>query len=108
MRKILYELKDKYKSVLSDVSAWHAPSDDYYEFKEFMMEQIQKSIEFDCGTSYYENNDIVEQSAREWASAQMAALTKSIAYHHEQQAKEEKTVAGRNKWVRALRESLGE
>lgn len=45
------DLKIKYESMLAKVLSWKPPTPDHVNFKDFMIEQIQSSIKFDCNSS---------------------------------------------------------
>lgn len=41
-------IRERYLKMLEEVEAWEPPSDKHIEFKNFMNEQLENSIEFDC------------------------------------------------------------
>ena len=100
-------LRDKYEAMLRRVDAWEPPSADHQGLKEFMREQITKSIEWDCG-DFYEREKVERLTAEKWCDTEMESETRSLAYHTEEYRKEKERVEGRNKWIRELRESLGQ
>lgn len=94
-----------YLVMLAKAKAWVSPSPDHDRLKEFMVEQITKSIDFDCDESY-----IIQPTPRatgaEWAATQAACLNRDIAYHEKEHASEVERAASRTRWVQALRQSL--
>lgn len=50
------DLFHRYIKMLSMVKAWQPPTPDHAGLKEFMSEQINSSIEFDCDNDYYHKN----------------------------------------------------
>ena len=46
-------LEAKYRAMLEKVVDWNPPSEDHVRLREFMIEQIEQSINYDCDT-YYE------------------------------------------------------
>jgi len=99
-------LREKYKTMLDKVKAWIPPTPDHVGFKDFMIEQITKSIEFDCNDNYYSANPPVLKTGQEWLSAQIAKATRDIEYHTAEHAKEVERTESRNAWLRELRASL--
>ena len=100
------DLREKYNHMLSLVEAWDPPSEDHAYFKDFMADQIETSIEFDCNDGYYLNNKPQLLSGTEWAAQETERALKDIVYHTEEHRKEIKRVAARNKWLKDLRDSL--
>lgn len=98
-------LETKYKGMLVVVSLWTPPTDEHVRLKEFMLEQLETSIKHDCGHTYY-IGDIVEKDANTWLSDKLSQLNKSLANSYTEYAKEVERTNNRNKWVKALRDSL--
>lgn len=97
-------LRDKYKAMLAKVQAWKPPTPDHVEMKNFMVQQIEQSIDFDCSTKYLRAP--VQLTPEKWHSQQIESAQKDIAYHTNEQAKEDERTAQRNAWLAALRESV--
>ena len=98
-------LETKYKGMLVVVSLWTPPTEDHIRLKEFMLEQLETSIKHDCGHTY-DIGDIVEKDANTWLSDKLNQLNKSLANSYTEYAKEVDRTNNRNKWVKALRDSL--
>jgi len=99
------DLFDKYTEMLSKVKAWKAPSDDHTEYKKFMIEQIERSIEWDCRKS----TDLSippKPSPEEWVKEKIKGANWDIEYHTKNYNEEAERISGRNKWIKQLRESL--
>ena len=47
----LFEVR--YTTMLDKVKEWTPPTDEHVAFKEFMIQQLTDSIQYDCNTSYY-------------------------------------------------------
>jgi hypothetical protein len=97
------ELRARYEAMLAKAREWEPPTTDHEGLANFMIEQLEQSIEFDCwkgaeppvrvsATEWY--NREVEQAARELQRA-VAAL-----------ADEKDRAEGRSKWVADLKASL--
>ena len=96
------ELKQKYMDMLIQVLDWTPPTPDHKELRNFMITQINESIQHDC----YEPNVPEEISPEKWFDAQISSVNWSITYHTEQSQKEKETCENRTKWVRELKNSL--
>lgn len=99
------ELKNKYLIMLNQVNDWVPPSSDHIHMKEFMVQQIEESIEWDCDVTYYSEPTKLPD-ALEYKNQTLRELEKDIAYHSKQHEEEVERVAQRNNWIKLLRESL--
>lgn len=96
--------RDRYEAMLNKVKAWEPPTTDHIGMKEFMVQQLEESIKFDC--SGYSESPLIQQNGSEWRDSQLAVAKREIAYHTKSNAEELERTATRNAWVKALRESL--
>lgn len=99
------ELRQKYEQMLAAVLSWEAPTPDHAEFKRFMREQIEQSIEFDCSTKWI-STPTERLSGPDWRAKQLGEAVRSIAYHEKEHEAEVRRAADRTAWVKALRNSL--
>jgi hypothetical protein len=99
-------LQVKYEAMLREVNNWVPPSSDYNKFKSFMIDQLTRSIKFDCNTEYYTNNLPVELTGVNWWIKEKTRIDKDILYHEKENAKEIERTEGRNQWIKQLRDSL--
>jgi hypothetical protein len=97
-------LRRKYESMLHKVNAWIPPSNEHNGLKKFMMEQLNKSIEFDCDYSHYKPLQII--SGKDWLIKKRTDLQKSLKYYSESSMRESEVITQRNNWIRRLRESF--
>lgn len=100
------ELRAKYEAMLVWVRDWEPPTPDHEGLKEFMIQQIESSIKFDCNVSYYTENPPVLLTGEQWMGKVAEEAQRSLAYHRKEFEKEAERVSSRNAWVRALRDSL--
>jgi hypothetical protein len=100
--------KEKYSAMLSRVRAWKPPTSDHQGLKDFMIEQITGSIDFDCSIDYYYKHlaGLKPLSGMEWRTKTINDLIRQLGYHKDEHIKEVERAAGRNQWVKDLRESL--
>jgi hypothetical protein len=102
----MIDLRIKYKTMLIQVRDWQPPTSDHQDLKDFMIEQITGSIDFDCDTSYYEKKEITLLTGQQWLEKEKARLLRDLTYHGKEDMEELERVSGRNHWIKALRDSL--
>ena len=100
--------KLRYEKMLEKARSYNPPSIDHYEFKEFMVNQLVDSINFDCDTSYYINaiNALEALDFKQWALYKQEDLLNNIEHHTRLYKEEEERTNSRNEWISKLRESL--
>lgn len=100
------DLRIKYKTMLIQVRDWQPPTSDHQGLKDFMIEQINSSINFDCNSSYDMKEKITLLTGQQWLEKEKARLLRDLTYHVKEDTEEQERTAGRNAWIKALRESL--
>lgn len=101
------ELRERYVAMLAKVQAWEPPTPDHVHFKEFMVEQLTGSIDFDCPSDWPTwRPEPQPKSIEEWKSEKRAKAERDLTYHSEEHAKEIARARERTEWVTALRLSL--
>jgi len=98
------ELKDKYLAMLKQVRNWQPPTGEHVEYKNFMIQQIEQSIDFDCSTTHLSKPTL--KSGRVWLNGKIERALKDLEYHKEGNRKEIERAEGRTEWVNTLRNSL--
>ncbi|GAA5198753.1 hypothetical protein [Microbacterium jejuense] len=94
----------RYTAMLSQVRSWTPPTADHEGLKKFMTEQIEESIQFDCGDY---TPDVPERlPVPEYQSREISRLSDRLSREHRYLADEQSRVASQNAWVDALRGSL--
>ena len=100
------EQRHRYEAMLAKARAFKSPSPDHDNYAKFLVSQLEESIQWDCGTSYYD--ELKQPIAFEaWQSKNINELQRDIEYHRNAHREEEERTASRNRWVRQLKESLG-
>jgi len=98
------ELLERYTKMRIAVQAWQPPTARHTGLKEFMLEQLNKSISFDC-SSYWP--PIPEKvSSGEWRARKIEQVLKDIDYHTRGNLAEIELTEDGNNWIRALYASL--
>jgi len=88
------------------VSDWEPPTPDHRGLRDFMLEQLSTTIQYDGTVNSYYEQKTVPLGGAEWRAREIALEERNIAYHTTQNDEEIKRVSGRNKWIRELRASL--
>jgi hypothetical protein len=102
-------LKSKYESMKAQVQLWTPPTLQHVQFKSFMNEQLDNSIQFDCDVHYAlkELEKKTSMSAMDFYNEKLAKLEWSVKYRDEELEKERIRVEESNKWIMDLYKSLG-
>lgn len=98
------EIRARYEAMLEQARAWVPPTADHVGLKETMVEQLERSIEFDCSDIYPDDPPVL--LAQDWLDNERQGLLRDVEYHAAEDAKEIERARMRTAWVRALRESL--
>ena len=94
----------RYEAMLAAVKAWVPPTPEHVGLQAFMVEQLRESIRFDCGPVTYNSAPLPPPA--EWHAIQIKNTAANLDRNLRSQREEEERVAGRNAWVRSLRQSL--
>jgi hypothetical protein len=96
--------KERYEAMLAHVAAWKPPSPDHHELKQFMRQQLQQSIDFDCRCP---TPLPAKRDAEEWWRDEIKNAERSLKSAAESAASERARVSGRRAWIQSLLASLG-
>ena len=100
-------LRKRYESMLAKVKAWQPPTKDHDNFKKFMVEQLEKSIEWDCDVKYYkEQLEAPRQSPKEWLADMVSQAKRDIEYHTKHLSTDKIRSQERADWIQALMKSV--
>lgn len=100
------EHRARYKAMLAKVEAWRGAPEG---IKEFALEQLQSSLDFDCSPVSGDDPWIGKPKAwsgEEWRRNRIEKLHRDIAYHTKANAEEIERTEARNQWLKTLLESL--
>jgi hypothetical protein len=91
--------------ILAEVNNWNPPTEEHTGIKDFMIDQIKKTIDFDCNSSYH-NKALVEiefdlrnLNSLNIRSSMVEKAKKDLKYHTAENLKELKRCEDSNKWV---------
>lgn len=98
------EIRAKYEAILAQVKKWKPPTKDHKEIKKFMIDQITKSIDWDCSDKRDKKPTPIDGET--WYNNQMESVLHSLQYHKKERAAEIKRAKERTKWIRAYKQSI--
>lgn len=103
--------KAKLETMLSKIKAWPPPTEEHNAFKDFMIDQVKKTIQFDCSDWAVNSLQIHREKMAQLnvATAKtdyIKSLEADIEYHMEELAKEIDRVEKANEWISQLFKSL--
>ena len=96
------EKRNRYNSMIAKVVQWEGAPEG---LKEFMLEQLRSSREFDCGGDPTEYMPAPVE-VTEWYREELRKAARDIEYHEGERAKEIGRTAERNAWLSRLFASL--
>lgn len=99
------ETEKKYNSVLEKAKAWIPPTSDHVGIKEFMVKQIEDSINFDC-KHYKDKKPEPKLSLEDFKSKKYDSVNWSINYHTKEHDAEVKRAKERTEWLTSYVNSL--
>lgn len=97
--------RSKYQAMLDQARAWVPPTHDHTRMREFMIEQIERSILFDCEDEHL-REPVKRLTGAEWRQRETERLADDAAYYSKASCEEIERVNLRNAWIKALRDSL--
>lgn len=96
------ERRLRYQRMLEQVQAWEPPTSEHQGLQDFMVQQLQESIRFDCQI----HDGPTRLTAREWHDREVESAKWSLDYAEREAEAERTRAAERTAWVRSLRGSL--
>lgn len=95
------ELKSSYQSMLEKAEHWQPPTGEHQGLKDFMIQQITSSIQFDCHKYSFQ-----QLTPNEWYAKEIESAEWNVNYHTKEKAAEEVRCEQRSKWVQELKASI--
>ena len=109
-RKVTIEEKEqllnKYNDMLHMVRTWLPPSEEHNNLKEFMIEQIEQSIDFDVNLEYYMQHSVELKSPEQYFIDELSRLKRDVEYHQKGWDDEVRRTQERNDWNQSVFKSL--
>lgn len=109
-----YEQRDKIESFLEQTKAFKAPTSDHSKIAEFMIQQIESTIDFDFSINYYENKlkevdeELKNINPRVIRSDVMKECLEELDYNKDKLNEDKKMCKEHNDWYYQFMESLDE
>jgi hypothetical protein len=103
-RRQARERRSRYQGMLHQVRQWQPPTEEHVALRDFMVEQLERSIDVDCSTTFLDLRKPVQVDRYAEQATERAwqhCLRAEKAWHEEQRRAEQRT-----EWVRSLRRSL--
>jgi len=106
----LIDLEAKYRDMLASVDNWQVPTKEHNGLKEFMIDQINESIKFDCALGFWQNRlvEIEVLSGADWIADKLKEKRAQIRYHKSAHESEILRCKRQHEWINALYNSLPE
>ena len=102
------KLKIRYENMLKQATYWTPPTKEHEGLKQFMIEQLTESMNFDCSFDYYEREleKLKNYTYKEYVKDMCDYNKRDIKYHTEQLKKDADGDNKANKWITDLYKSL--
>lgn len=100
--------RDYMKNILTQVLNWEIPTEDHKNLKDFMIEQLESSIESVLEDGWYDDqiNKYETMTLEEWKEQEYDNLRRNIVFYAEAYSDEVKRVNKCNVWIKELHQSL--
>lgn len=95
---------ERYNRMIAQVEEWEPPSDDHQGLKDFMLEQLTSSMQFDCTKFSMVEPDPLPPA--EYKAGRVAEIREQLSRTRQLRAEEIERTESRNEWLRLLRESV--
>lgn len=95
------KVKSRYEAMIAQVESWDCKAEG---LKDFMLGQLRSGLDFDYVKHY--NPEPEKITGKEWLEKTLNELEKALAYYQEGHEKEIARTNDRNRWLKALWESL--
>lgn len=94
--------RNRYNAMLAEVVQWKPPTSEHVGLKDFMVEQLRSSIDFDD----HEPEAPAHLSGPAWRAMEIGIVRGNVKYYEKSLREERERVRGANQWIDALYESL--
>lgn len=102
----------KMNEILKDVITWQPPTSEHTGIKDFMIDQIEKTIDFDCKTKYHDEAllkielELLTLNASEIRKDMIEKAKKDFEYHTKNYNEDVERCEKSNQWVSDFISSL--
>lgn len=101
-------MKYRYVSMLEKAKEFVPPTKDHVEYKQFMIQQLEDSIVWDCDTSYYDAkiDSLKNLSFEKWLDETLEEKYNSLKRNKKSLQEDNDRINSRNNWIAKLKEVL--
>lgn len=102
----------KLNEILIEIKNWQPPTSEHQEIKDFMIDQIIQTIDFDCDTKYHDKKlaeievELFTLNAKSTRETMIAKAKKDLEYYTKEYNSELERCTKSNKWVSDFINSL--
>lgn len=93
----------RYEAMLAEARAWNPPTPEHEDLKDFMVSQLEESLDFDCGHDYRDPDDL---APAEYKNQRLESARWHLQYSKDLLEKMEAKYANGTEYIRAFRASL--
>jgi hypothetical protein len=100
------EVKKRYEAMRDQVLRWQPPGPEHMKFKDWMIKQLEDSIEFDASSKYDDEFAPKLLDPAEYREKKLESMRRYVKFYQDDYDKAVANLEARLKWIRALEESL--
>lgn len=100
------KIRARYEDMLIQVWSIDVPSK-LQKFRDFMVEQLESSIDFDCGDGTFENGYYRVMPYPEWCEKEEAGIARDLSYYSDEVAKERQRYQEQVEYIDLMVETFG-
>jgi hypothetical protein len=103
---------NKLSSILADAQLYVPPTEEHKEYKNFMIDQLQNTMKWDCNTEYYKKaieeleKELQNVDVQKIREEEIASIENDIKYSQERYNEELESCNKSNKWAEDVFNSL--
>ncbi len=103
--------QQRYEKILEKARKFVAPTGEHISYRDFLISQLEESLNWDCGSNYHQEQLIKvkkKRSAKAWHKEQLAEAKYRLKYAKKSLREEILRVRSRNDWLDHLRKAVEE
>ena len=101
--------RQRYEKILEEAKKFVAPTDEHTSYRDFLISQLEESLNWDCGSTYHQEQLAKakkKRSAKAWHKEQLAEAKYQLKYAKKSLKEEIERVKSRNDWINQLRRAV--
>ncbi len=99
----------RYLKMLEEAKKFVAPTDEHTSYRDFLISQLEESLNWDCGSTYHQEQLVKvkkKRSAKAWHKEQLDEAKYRLKYAKKSLKEEIERVKSRNDWLDQLRKAV--